>query len=372
MKYFVTVLFLMLLAPTSNGQISFSYQEAFAAFSQAATSQATSFSSTDVTGLNALIAKSGAGMSWDFGNRVYTQDAASSGTETILTYPGGAALADDADFMISTHVLQSVPNDPTKPTVYVFIKFDQNGYWIVGESQDSMGVKKKLAAYVPPQQQLQFPLTYTSSWQSTSDLHSPLLPSGASDTISIDAVADAYGTLTTPTIAHKQGGSSPMASGDALRVKTKNTTAIHISIGPITESIVTVNYTFQYYTKTGHSATIDADTNVNATGAHYSVQGINSVADNYSSTENLLNLYLSQNPASNTETKLFYTMKNDGNTQVSIMDALGREVHMLQNGFAPAGQNIIPIDPTKLSAGTYFLRVNADGMSATQKLIIQK
>jgi len=373
MKYFITVLILMFLATASNAQISFTSDEFLSGLSQSTTG-GSSFSSTDLTGLDALIAKSGAGMTWDFGNRTFTQDAASTpgGTETILTYPGGAALANDADFLVSTHVLKSVPNDPTKPTQYVFIKLDQTGYWIVGLSQDSMGVQKKIAAYVPPSQQVKFPLAYQTSWQSTSDIHSPALPTGASDTIAIDAVADAFGTLTTPTSAHKQGGFSPMASGDALRVKIKNTSSIHISIGPITESIVTVTYSFQYYTKTGHSATIDADTNIKATGAHYSVQGVNSVADNYSSAENLLNLYLTANPASNTETKLFYTMKNEGNAQVSLMDALGREVHMLQNGHVQAGQNIIPIDPTKLAAGAYFICINADGITAMRKLIITK
>ena len=65
-------------------------------------------------------------------------------------------------------------------------------------------------------------------------------------------------------------------------------------------------------------------------------------------------------------------MKNEGNAQVSLMDALGREVHMLQNGHVQAGQNIIPIDPTKLAAGAYFICINADGITAMRKLIITK
>src|SRR5207249_2169011 len=98
-----------------------------------------------------------------------------AGTKTVLTYPGGAAMADDADFLVSTHVLKSVPYDPTQPISYIFFKFDQTGFWLVGFSQDSMGVKKKITAYVPPWQQLKFPLTYQTSWQSTSDVHIPEL-----------------------------------------------------------------------------------------------------------------------------------------------------------------------------------------------------
>jgi hypothetical protein len=374
MKYFATFLLLCTLANVSSAQIRFTADEYFAGFSQTSSS-GTSYSSTDLTGLAALIAKSGAGMSWDLGNRAYSTNSTYAGTQTVLTYPGGAALADDADFLVSTHVLKSVPNDPTQPTAYLFIKFNQTGLWFVGFSQDSMGVTKKLAAYVPPMQQIGFPLTYQTAWQSNSDIHSPSLPQGASFSTAIDAVADAYGTLITPTSAHKKADGTPMAAGDAIRVKTKTTNTTSITIpGFGTITTVTVDYSFQWYTKTGHSATISADTNVTPTGASYSVEGSSSVFDNYSysSPENILNLYLSANPASNSETKFFYTMPKDGNAQVSLMDPLGREIHMLQNGHASAGQNIIPIDVSKLSSGTYFIRVNTDGMTATRKLIITK
>ncbi len=60
-------------------------------------------------------------MSWDLGNRTYTQDPAPTSTTTILMYPRGAAMADDPDFLGSTHVLRLVPNDQTKRTQYLFL-----------------------------------------------------------------------------------------------------------------------------------------------------------------------------------------------------------------------------------------------------------
>ena len=104
----------------------------------------------------------------------------------------------------------------------------------------------------------------------------------------------------------------------------------------------------------------------------YSVQNSNSVGDNYSSTEDLFNLYLSANPVSNNETRLFYTLKNPGNLQISIMDNLGREVHQLFNEYAEAGQKILPIDPSKFVNGTYFIRITADGITAMKKLVVTK
>jgi hypothetical protein len=374
MKYFFTVLVLLTLSVTANAQISFTADEYFAFFNQSSVT-GTSYSSTDLTGLDALIAKSGASQSWDFGNRVYTQDPPAAATQTLLTYPGGAALASDPDFASSTHVLKTVPNDPTQPTIYIFIKYDQTGYWWLGSSEDSLGVATKVFGYAPPQQQLKFPLTFGTSWQSTSNVHSPLFPEGSGTTYAIayEGSVDAYGTLITPTSAHKQEN-SPMASSDALRLKSKQTTTLTFQIPMVGTFITTsVTYNFQFLTKNGHSADIGADTNVKPTSVSYSApNGGSAVYDNYPSAENLLNLYFSANPASNSETKLSFTTKQSGNVAVSVMDALGKEVRMLHNGPAQAGQNIIAIDPTKFAAGTYFIRVNVNGLAATRKLIITK
>ncbi|MDP4230282.1 MAG: T9SS type A sorting domain-containing protein [Bacteroidota bacterium] len=367
MKYLVSLMLLVACANLASAQsITFTADEYFAGFGQSANNQ-TSFSTTDISGLDALIAKTGPNMTWDFSGRIYTQDPAPTGTSTILTYPGGAPLANDPDFVTSTHVLKSVPNDPTQPIEYIFMKFNSNGLWVVGASQDSLGMTKKVAAYVPPLQQLAFPLTYQTAWQSTSDFRITGLPTGAY-TMSVDAIADAYGTLVTPSSIHQKNGPTPMASSDALRVKTKNTNTISL----FSFSQTTVDYGFDWYTKTGHSASISADTNVAPTGASYAVQGSSSVSDKYFSPENYLNLYLTANPASTSETRLYFTLKNGGNAQVSMMDVLGNEVHRLHDGPAVSGQNLIPIDPTKFAAGTYLIRVQAEGMTATRKLIITK
>ncbi|MEI8135005.1 MAG: hypothetical protein WCH46_08020 [bacterium] len=360
MKLFVTFLLVLVLASSGIAQISFSSADFLAAYGQVGV-PSTQFTSTVLTGLDALIGITGAGVSWDIGNRTFTQDGTPASTSTLLTYPGGAALANDPDFTASTHVFKSVPSDPTQPTTYLFIKFTDVGYWWLGTSQDSMGTKSKVFGYAPPQYKAKFPLTYQTSWQSSSTVHSDLFPAGSTYTVAIDAIVDGYGTLLTPTSTHlKNGTPVPTATSDAIRVKTKNTSTISFVIGPINYSSTTVNYSFEYFTKSGHSATISADTNVKATGITYSTQG-GSAVDQYLSPENLLNLYLSSNPASNIETKLSFNMKKAGNAQVDIMDALGHNVQVLHKGNAEVGQNIIPIDPTKLSCGTYFIRVAIDG-----------
>ncbi len=83
-----------------------------------------------------------------------------------------------------------------------------------------------------------------------------------------------------------------------------------------------------------------------------------------------LNLTLSENPASGSDMRIIYTLPIASATQVMLMDELGRSVRMLQNGHALAGQNSISLDTQSLIPGTYFIRVEANGMSAMQKLVI--
>ncbi len=85
-----------------------------------------------------------------------------------------------------------------------------------------------------------------------------------------------------------------------------------------------------------------------------------------------VSLTLSGNPASGSEVKAIFTLADAGVVQVKLMDELGREVRMLQNGHASKGQNMVTIDPLTVEAGTYFVRVEANGTSAMQKLVITR
>jgi len=83
-----------------------------------------------------------------------------------------------------------------------------------------------------------------------------------------------------------------------------------------------------------------------------------------------LSLTLSENPASGSEVMAIYTLSDPCCVQVKLTDNLGRDVRVIQNGHASAGQNIVAIDPLMLEPGTYFVRVEANGVIATQKLVI--
>ncbi len=85
-----------------------------------------------------------------------------------------------------------------------------------------------------------------------------------------------------------------------------------------------------------------------------------------------LSLALSQNPASSSGVTITYTLPEASVARVQLMDELGREVRMLQNGHASAGQNALTIDPLMIETGTYFVRIESNSMSAMQKLVITR
>jgi hypothetical protein len=356
MKHIAIVLFLVLLSGSTKAQITITSGDFLSTYGQL--NNHTSYSADTTVGLQALADLSGPAQTWNFTNLRWTQNVTFGETTTLLTYPGGAALADDPDFMAATNVIRSVSSDSIQDTVFEFVKLNSTGLWDLGTSEDKAGTVSKIIGYTPGWQLFQFPMTYGMSWQASTWADAPGFPAGTIYSISDTVVVDGYGTLITP----------PGQSNDALRVKKKETTAVTYSLSGLSEK--TSAYSFNWYTKSGYSATINASATQNATDATYSVPANSSVPLIRSSMDDAFNLYLSQNPASNTETNLFYTLKNGGPVQVSMMDILGHNVHILQNGVALSGENVIPIDPRTLTGGTYFIRVVGEGMTAMSKLVI--
>src|SRR6187455_85230 len=201
------ILFLSLaFAISASAQMTITYEMVLAQLN-AGVKPTDSYSSTDVTGVAAMIANSGAAKTWDFGGRTYTKDAAGNSDETYVD-PSTAPMHSDPDFAGATHCIK-VPGDISDPTIsYTYLKVNTEGYFLLGEATDSMGVQMKAASYVPPLQSMKFPLTYGTTWSSTSNLNMDIGVPGATLVMKIDANCDGYGTLSIPTIARK--GDNPV------------------------------------------------------------------------------------------------------------------------------------------------------------------
>src|SRR5207244_7676963 len=143
MKYIFLLCLLAASASLSNAQIIFTSDELIASFSQQ--SSQSNFIPASLDGLQVLIDKSGALQTWDFTGIQWKADTtANTSTSTFLSYPGGAALADDTDFAQSSHVMKVVSSLPSDPVIYEFMKINQAGFWILGESKDSLAAKTKI------------------------------------------------------------------------------------------------------------------------------------------------------------------------------------------------------------------------------------
>ena len=342
MKYLASIFLLSLLAANASSQITITESEYIATQNNAATFSPTQSS---LPALATLASASGANQTWDFTVATYTPE----GTVTIVPYSNSGGLPDesDPDFAASTNVIEVA-------STYAFHELSSSGDWELGLS--TPGPTKSLG-YSPPLQTAVFPLTYQATWNGTSATDGSTVPSGFTGATTINAIVDGWGTLITP----------PSQSNPALRIKKQ----LIITLSGHGVTISDTEYVYLWLTngKCGASITTMSST---IAAAGYTNPSVGSVNTEPSRTNDGLSLYLTQNPASNTGTSLSYTLQNGGPVQVELMDALGRDVRMLQNGHASAGQNSISIDPKTLAPGTYFIRVEAPGMSAMRKLVITR
>jgi len=74
----------------------------------------------------------------------------------------------------------------------------------------------------------------------------------------------------------------------------------------------------------------------------------------------------------NPETRISYSLANDGFVQLSIYDVNGRLVERLINGHKPAGDHVVTWDVRGRPGGVYFCRLKAGVFTATRKLAVLK
>ncbi|HEY3296268.1 MAG TPA: S8 family serine peptidase [bacterium] len=74
----------------------------------------------------------------------------------------------------------------------------------------------------------------------------------------------------------------------------------------------------------------------------------------------------------NPTTTLAFDLPRTSKVTLTIFDMLGRQVAVLANGPMPAGSHNVSFDGSDLASGTYLAHLQADGFSATQKMLLLK
>ncbi len=81
--------------------------------------------------------------------------------------------------------------------------------------------------------------------------------------------------------------------------------------------------------------------------------------------------YAYPNP-SNGQSNITYTVTENGPVTVEVFDMMGRKVQTLVSEVKPAGRHSLKFDGSNLQGGTYLYRVNANGRTSTNRIVIAK
>lgn len=336
MKYAATLFLLLCWSRPSVAQITYTSDDFINYFFS---TPGVRWASSDTTGVRAIEALNGPSKSWDFTGRPYTLE---SGSATSALFPASIApLASDPDFATATHV---AVDSFSGIKSYDFYRIDQTGFWVLGRSQDSLGVFSKVEVYSPPSLQLRFPLTFLTTWESPSKRIN--LRYGDTTVADVNGAVDGYGMLAVPDAPALQ----------AIRVKLQYV------------SPYSTDYSFLWFTNSGYWAEAGADDTLKPRSLAY-IQPLNSAVESSSGITSTIEL--AQNPI-HTATQLAYDVPEAGAVTVRLMDALGRDVKPLLNAHLEAGNHTLTLDPTLIVNGTYFLRIETKGHVAMRNVVIAK
>jgi len=357
MKYFATFFLLLSLSASADAQISIDFPDFIAVLHDQNSIQtfAVPYKAANPSTLGALVEVGDTNVTWDLSVASYIRKP-QSGIDTAMVFPSDAVLATDPAFTSTNEVVKNfAPNVPTK---YFFFQFTNQGIFDLGITQDSLGVASKIISYSPPVYEARIPMRYDSTWESTSQIGGVSLQPGEIRIMTIKAKVDAWGQVQLPNTTYTL---------PALRVKKQI-----IIVDSIAGMSAMIDTSYQYFFCGNNifSVTITTDSKNVITNAEYAGPLVASGVNVAPTSE--LGFTISQNPASETGTKVIYTLKNDGPVNVEVMDELGKSVRMLQSERVSAGQHIIRIDPGMLTSGAYFIRLISPEMTAMKKLIISR
>ncbi|MBL0036081.1 MAG: M28 family peptidase [Flavobacteriales bacterium] len=96
------------------------------------------------------------------------------------------------------------------------------------------------------------------------------------------------------------------------------------------------------------------------------VNGPSTVAETTLPKVTSLSVY--PNPAGQ-EAKLWFELRHAGRARITLADAMGRTVYVIEDGLLTSGAHQYELPTSMLSAGTYLVRVEAEGVSRTVRFV---
>ncbi len=306
------------------------------------------YTSVSVDTNNVNQGSAGANTVWNFSGVTFLNDP----FENVFINP---EQAQGSEFFPGATLVQKIDS------TYIYSREEGNAFYSMGMYAGKEGTR----IFSDMQKIFQYPFAFSNSF---TDSYSALME-GKGYTVASHGqytlTADAWGTLILPSATYS----------NSLRVKsiTNNTDTINYEGSVLVSSSLSVNYSWYV---SGSKAPVFSISYVQTPFGSYKyvsysypvVSGIssnNEVADKFTLDQNFPNPF-------NPSTKISFSIPKAGFVSMKIYDIAGKEVAVVANEFMNAGKYTADFNASSLTSGTYFYRLEANGLSETRKMILVK
>lgn len=324
-------------------------QIAFSSADMPATNTVIEESEVDSASLaTANLGSAGANQTWNFSNlTVYPYPE--------YTYYHDTVQAPYLDMFPGANLTSTYENSDTAE--YTFYLSNQQEFSQMGAADPTYYVK-----YDQPLQYFKFPFTYLTTINQSTGVSGESDGTGVFGTISTNAVADAYGTVTTP-----------LGTFNCLRVK--RITELNLTV--FIFSVIQRDTVWEWWTKKYAAPVFSYDSYYSSflgqedSGSYGYLLTAQSVADKEPvKTAAMVDLQLAPNPTSGATT-LRFNLPGSGPAEIMVLNAEGKIVRQEQLGNRTPGPQTVDLDLSNAVSGSYYLMLRQRGKMLGIKQLVK-
>lgn len=307
------------------------------------------YTSVSVDTNNVNPGSAGANTVWNFSGVTFLNDP----FENIFISPGQAQ---GSEYFPGATLVQKIDS------TYIYSKEEGNAFYSMG----MYSVKDGVRIFSDMQKIFQYPFAFNNSF---TDSYSALME-GKGYTVASHGqytlTADAWGTLILPAATYS----------NSLRVKsvTSNTDTINYEGSVLVSTSLSTNYSWYVI---GSKAPVFSISYVQTPfGSYkyvsYSYPVVSGISSNINASADKFTLEQNYPNPFNPSTKISFSIPKAGVVSLKIYDIAGKEVAVVANEFMNAGKFTAEFNASALTSGTYFYRLETNGLSETRKMILVK
>jgi len=348
--FFFAVMLLMLVI-SADGQIRITRADIEGTLTSGTTS---AFTAIDAEGSSFDLGSPGSGNSYDFTG--YTFES-----ETYERVFIDVTSAPDIDlFPDATHVEYSM--DEGLGEIYLYTRLDDTGLYILGSVMTIFGMRMSMI-YDPPMPRILFPVELGKTWSYSGVVN--LSVDGLEMEVDVDEEVLGEGMMDIP-----EGRHPVLCTKGIMRITQRVSEA-----GSIIEEYYTTQLNYSFFSQTGFSASITADTlDINTmtplvkSASYFMEHAVNVDKEAPVASELSINAIWPNPVLSPGELHVSWSQESPQIVEITVHDMLGRRRATLFNGWNTQGIHSARVSTGSLPAASYILRVRS-GTQSSQRMI---